>query len=56
MASGIRAGEPSREAGELIETDVKPMSRILEMIRDGDICDAKSIVGLLYVAGYRLTK
>lgn len=56
MASGIRAGEPSREAGELIETEVRPMSRILEMIRDGDICDAKSIVGLLYVAGYRLTK
>ncbi len=30
------------------------MSRVLTMIRDGELVDAKSIVALLYVAGYRM--
>ena len=54
MATEIERGEPDPEFDEEIETQVKPMSEILEMIRTGEMRDSKSIVSLLYVAGYRL--
>lgn len=54
LATGIRAGTASPNADELIETAAVPMSRALEMIRDGEIRDGKTAVALLYVAGFRL--
>jgi hypothetical protein len=36
--------------------EARPISRVLEMIRDGEITDAKTIVALLFVAGYRLAR
>lgn len=54
LATGIRAGTPSPNADELIETSAIPLSRALEMIREGEIRDGKTAVGLLYVAGFRL--
>jgi ADP-ribose pyrophosphatase len=54
MATGVRAGTASPRPDELIEVHPHPMSRVLEMIRDGQIVDAKSIVALLFLAGYRL--
>ena len=53
-ATGIRAGTASPNPDELIETVTLPLSRALEMIRDGEIRDGKTIVALLYLAGFRL--
>lgn len=47
-------GAHSRESDEFIEAKAFPMSRVLEMVRDGTIVDAKSIVLVLYYAGFRL--
>jgi len=54
VAHGIRVGEPKREHDEFMEVRGVPLSEVLRMIRDGDIVDAKSVVGILYLAGFRL--
>lgn len=54
LASGITSGEARPEHDELIDVQPFPLSEIMKMIRDGEIVDAKSMVGLLYVAGFRL--
>ncbi len=54
LATGITVGEPKHEVDEFIQVQVRPLSTVLQMIRDGEIVDAKSIVALLYVAGFRL--
>lgn len=54
LATGLRVDETQHEPDEFIEVESLPVSRALEMIRDGEIVDAKSIAGLLYVAGFRL--
>jgi ADP-ribose pyrophosphatase len=54
MATGIRTGAAAPRPDELIEVQPHPMSRVLEMIRDGQMVDAKSITALLFLAGYRL--
>ncbi len=54
LATGITVGEPDTQGDEFIEKEARALSVVLEMIRDGEIVDAKSIVALLYVAGYRL--
>lgn len=53
-AAGIQAGEPRHEPDEFIELKTERLSKVLEMIRRGEIADAKSIVALLYLAGFRL--
>lgn len=47
-------GEHRRESDEFIETQAFPLSRALEMIKAGDIVDSKTIVLILYYAGFRL--
>lgn len=52
MATGLTAGEHEREKDEFLEAAPMALSRALEMIRDGEIKDGKTIVGLLYAAGF----
>ena len=47
-ASDLEEGSAAREPGEFIENLVIPWSQAIEMIHDGEIQDAKTIVGLLY--------
>lgn len=54
LATGITVGEPQTQDDEFIETEPHSMSRVMEMIRDGEIQDGKTIVALLYAAGFRL--
>lgn len=54
VARDLETVATRHEADELIETVSRPLSSILEMIRDGEIQDGKSIVALLYLAGFRL--
>ncbi|MDH3495285.1 MAG: NUDIX hydrolase [Gemmatimonadota bacterium] len=56
LATGLRAGAAHPNPDELIEVAPRPLSQALAMIRDGDIQDAKSIVALLYVAGFSLNR
>ena len=56
LATGITPGEPQHAADEFIEVEARPLTTVMEMIRDGDIVDAKSIVALLYVAGFTLNQ
>ena len=54
FATGLTVGDTAHELDEFIEVEALPISRLLEMIRDGEIIDSKSISALLYVAGFRL--
>jgi ADP-ribose pyrophosphatase len=47
-ATGLTAGKPQREAGEQIENLVVSWQKAVDMIRVGEIHDAKTIVGILY--------
>jgi ADP-ribose pyrophosphatase len=54
VATGLTAGEPSRERDEFIEVVPLPLSQVLTRVRDGEIRDAKTIVAILYMAGFVL--
>jgi ADP-ribose pyrophosphatase len=53
LATGLTAGDSAREADEFMEMVPMPLSRALEMVERGEIRDAKTVVGLLYAAGFR---
>ena len=54
LATGLTTGEPSRERDEFIEVVPQPLSRVLALIGDGAIRDAKTVVAILYMAGFVL--
>ena len=47
LASGLTAGAPAREAGEEIENLIVSWAEALQLIQRAEICDAKTLVGLL---------
>jgi len=53
-AADLTAGAHAREADEFIEVVPKPLSEILGMVRSGEICDGKSVIAILYMAGFVL--
>ncbi len=53
-ATGITRGETRHEPDEFIELRPEPLSRVMDMIRLGEITDGKTIVALLFLAGFRL--
>jgi len=53
MATGLEAGQSSREADEFLDLHPLPLSRALRMIEVGEIQDAKTALGLLFTAGFR---
>jgi ADP-ribose pyrophosphatase len=56
MASGLTRGDASQEQDEFMSIEPTPLSRALEMIESGELNDAKSVVAILYAAGFRLGK
>jgi ADP-ribose pyrophosphatase len=54
LATGLETKTPSRERDEFIEVVPQPLSRILSRVRDGEVRDAKTIVAILYMAGFVL--
>jgi len=52
IATGLTTGTAAREADEFIEVVPRPLSQVLADIKDGAIRDAKSIVAILYMAGF----
>jgi ADP-ribose pyrophosphatase len=53
-AHGLTPGETARERDEFIEVVPKPLSEVLAGIRGGEIRDAKTVVAILYMAGFIL--
>lgn len=54
LATDITMVEASREPDEFIEVVARPLSEVLSSIKQGEISDAKTVVALLYVAGFVL--
>ena len=53
MATGLSTGETKHEVDEFLDLQPMPLSRALEMVERGEIRDAKTIIGLLFAAGFR---
>ena len=53
-ATDLTADKHAREPDEFIEVTPKPLSEVLTLIRSGSICDAKTVVAVLFVAGFIL--
>jgi ADP-ribose pyrophosphatase len=53
LATGLTRGATAHEADEFFEIETLTLSRALEMIEAGEIRDAKTVVTLLYAAGFR---
>jgi ADP-ribose pyrophosphatase len=53
-AADLTADKPAREPDEFIEVLPKPLSETLELVRSGEISDAKTALALLFVAGFLL--
>lgn len=54
MAWELTRGGVNRDRDEFMEVESYRLSKVLEMIDGGQITDGKTIVGLLYTAGFRL--
>ena len=53
MATGLTHGEANREADEFADVVIMHLAEALELIRTGEILDAKTALAILYVAGFR---
>ena len=53
MATGLTHGESAREADEFADVVIMRLAEALELIRTGEIMDAKTALSILYVAGFR---
>lgn len=53
MATGLTHGEPNREADEFVEIVIMRLSEALERISVGEITDSKTILALLFAAGFK---
>jgi ADP-ribose pyrophosphatase len=52
MATGLTHGESAREADEFADVVIMTLAEALELIRVGEIMDAKTALSILYVAGF----
>lgn len=53
LASGLEHGDTAHEADEFLTIETMSLSRALEMVQKGEIIDGKTVVGLLFAAGFR---
>ncbi len=52
MATGLTSGSTRFDPDEFIEPITLPLSEALEKVRSGEIRDGKTVVALLYAAGF----
>jgi len=52
LASGLTDGERKLDDDEFVEVVRMPFSRAIEMVRDGEITDGKSVCTILYAATF----
>jgi ADP-ribose pyrophosphatase len=53
MATGLTHGESAREADEFVDVVIMGLAEALELIRTGEIMDAKTALSILYAAGFK---
>lgn len=53
MATELVSGDTAHEADEFMTVETVTLTRALQLIKEGQISDGKSIVGILYAAGFR---
>jgi len=53
MATGLERGESRHEADEFLDLHPTLLSQALQMVEAGEIQDAKTALGLLFIAGFR---
>jgi ADP-ribose pyrophosphatase len=56
MATGLRHGSTEHEGDEFMSLETVTLSQALELIRMGELMDAKSALAILYIAGFRLSR
>ena len=56
MATGLSHGTSAREADEFVDVVIMRLAEALELIRVGEIMDAKTALSILYVAGFKTGK
>jgi ADP-ribose pyrophosphatase len=54
MASGLTRGAVAHEKDEFMTVETVTMSRALELVKTGELADAKTALALLFVAGFVL--
>jgi ADP-ribose pyrophosphatase len=54
MAAGVTAGTAKPESDEFVEVQSRTISQALRMIQGGEIQDAKTIVTILFAAGFEI--
>ena len=55
LARGLKAGQAQPEADEVIDVTFVPLSKALKMVKTGQISDAKTICGVLWLREYGKT-
>ena len=53
MATGLTHGQHNREADEFVDLVIMRLSEALERISTGEITDAKTVLSLLFAAGFK---
>jgi len=53
MATGLSHGKSAREADEFADVVIMRLAEALDLIRVGEIMDAKTALSILFVAGFR---
>lgn len=53
MATGLERGETAHEADEFMTVETMSLSQALRLIEEGSISDGKTVVAILFAAGYR---
>jgi ADP-ribose diphosphatase len=54
MATGLERGETAHEVDEFMTIETVTLSHALRMIQEGEIKDAKTALGILFAAGFRV--
>jgi ADP-ribose pyrophosphatase len=54
MASGLVRGQVAHEEDEFMTVETVTLSQALELVKKGELVDAKTALALLFVAGFRL--
>lgn len=54
IATGLTRGDVAHEKDEFMTLETVTLSRALELIKTGELKDAKTALSILYVAGFRL--
>lgn len=53
MATGLERGDTAHEADEFMTVETMSLSEALRLIEQGSISDGKTVVAILFAAGYR---